>query len=96
MKVTTKKLCFAGLFTALAVVGCQLSSLIAAFLAANRDQMLEATVAAVSSMGLAGEIAHNRLTEIEGNATYRNYIIDAIYRMDGESLNKKAVYTKIL
>ena len=43
-------------------------------------------------MGLAGEIAHERLTPQDGNATYRNYIIDAIYHMDGENLERGAKF----
>ncbi|MEI3147710.1 MAG: hypothetical protein V8T10_07120 [Merdibacter sp.] len=35
-------------------------------------------------MGLAGEIASARMQEGDGNATYRNRIIDAIFSMDAE------------
>ena len=72
--------------------GCQLSAMTAAFAAANPRHPLEAAAAAVAAMGLAGEIAHERLTEQDGNATYRNYIIDAIYRMTPEMLEKGAKY----
>ena len=43
-------------------------------------------------MGLAGEIAHARLTPLDGNATYRNYIIDAIYNMTLAQLEEGAKY----
>ena len=72
--------------------GCQLSALTAAFVTANPGQPLEAAAAAVCAMGLAGEIAHQRLTPQDGNATYRNYIIDAIYNMTPEQLEKGANY----
>ena len=72
--------------------GCQLSALTAAFVAANPNQPLQAAAAAVCAMGLAGEIAHSRLTEMDGNSTYRNYIIDAIYRLTPEALEKGARY----
>lgn len=72
--------------------GCQLSAMTAAFITANPDHPLEAAVAAVSAMGYAGEIAHNRLTAMDGNATYRNYIIDAIYNMTPQMLEKAANY----
>ena len=72
--------------------GCQLSALTAAFITANPGQPLEAAAAAVCAMGLAGEIAHARLTPLDGNATYRNYIIDAIYNMTPEQLEKGANY----
>ena len=72
--------------------GCQLSALTAAFVTANPDQPLEAAAAAVCAMGLAGEIAHSRLTALDGNSSYRNYIIDAIYNMTPEQLEKGANY----
>ena len=72
--------------------GCQLSALTAAFVTANPGHQLEAAVAAVCAMGLAGEIAHKRLTPQDGNATYRSYIIDAIYNMTPEQLEEGANY----
>ena len=72
--------------------GCQLSGMMAAFAAANPDHALEAAAAAVCAMGLAGEIGWSRMAEGDGNATYRNRIIDAIYNMDGETLNGGAKY----
>ena len=53
---------------------------------------MEAAAAAVCTMGLAGEIAWSRMSEGDGNSTYRNRIIDAIYNMDGETLEKGAKY----
>ena len=64
----------------------------AVFVTADRENPLEATAAAVSAMGLAGEIAYKRLSEADGNSTYRNYIIDAIYGMIPEELEKGAKY----
>jgi hydroxyethylthiazole kinase len=72
--------------------GCQLSAMTAAFVTANPDHPLEAAAAAVSAMGYAGEVAYRRLTEADGNATYRNYIIDAIYNLTPELLEKGANY----
>ena len=72
--------------------GCQLSSMTAAFVTANPDHPLEAAAAAVCAMGYAGEIAHERLGALDGNSTYRNYIIDAIYHMTPEMLEKGARY----
>lgn len=72
--------------------GCQLSALTCAFLVANPEEPLEAAAAAVCAMGLAGEIAYGRMEEGDGNATYRNRIIDAIYNMDGAQLEKGAKY----
>jgi hydroxyethylthiazole kinase len=72
--------------------GCQLSGMMTAFLVANPDHMLEAAAAAVCTMGTAGEIAWKRMSEGDGNSTYRNRIIDAIYHMDGETLDREAKY----
>ncbi len=72
--------------------GCQLSALMTAFLVANPGQKLEAAAAAVCMMGLAGEIGYGKLQDGEGNATYRNRIIDAIYHMDGKTLEEGAKY----
>jgi hydroxyethylthiazole kinase len=72
--------------------GCQLSGMMTAFLVANPDHMLEAAAAAVCTMGAAGEIAWKRMAEGDGNSTYRNRIIDAIYHMDGETLDREAKY----
>lgn len=72
--------------------GCQLSGMMTAFVTANPGNVLEAATAAVCAMGLAGEIGWSRMTEGDGNSTYRNRIIDAVYNMDGEILDKGAKY----
>lgn len=72
--------------------GCQLSGMMTAFITANPDGMLEAAAAAVCAMGLAGEIGWSRMQTGDGNATYRNRIIDAIYNMTGDILEKGANY----
>lgn len=72
--------------------GCQLSGMMTAFLVANPDNRLEAAAAAVCAMGLAGEIGWSRMAEGDGNSTYCNRIIDAVYHMDGAALEKGAKY----
>ena len=72
--------------------GCQLSAMTAAFITANPDTMLEAVAAAVSAMGLCGEIAKKRMNSADGNSSYRNYIIDAICNLTGEELDQGAKY----
>ena len=72
--------------------GCMLSGIMAAFVAANPGNVLEACAAAVCVMGLAGEIGYSHLQNHEGNSTYRNRIIDAIYTMTGEILDGGAKY----
>lgn len=80
------------MMSAITGTGCQLSAMTAAFVTANPDYSLKAVAAAVCAMGYAGEVAHSRLTEMDGNSTYRNYIIDAIYNMTPEMLEKGAKY----
>ena len=53
---------------------------------------LEAAAAAVCAMGVAGELAWARMSPQDGNATYRDRIIDAVCRMDGAALEKGANY----
>ena len=72
--------------------GCQLSGMMTAFLAANPDRPLEAAAAAVCAMGLAGELAWAKMQSGEGNATYRSRIIDAIFNLTGEELERGARY----
>ena len=72
--------------------GCQLSGVMTAYLAANPDRRLEAAAAAVCMMGVAGETGWSRMRNGDGNATYRNRIIDDVYNMTGDELEKGAKY----
>ena len=72
--------------------GCQLSALMTAFLVANPDRKLDAAAAAVCMMGLVGEIGWANMQPGDGNSTYRNRIIDAIFNMTGDALEKGAKY----
>ncbi|MBQ7336099.1 MAG: hydroxyethylthiazole kinase [Clostridia bacterium] len=72
--------------------GCQLSGIATAYAVANPDNKTEAVAAAVCLMGLAGEIGVANMQVGEGNSTLRNRIIDAIYNMDAETLNKGEKY----
>ena len=72
--------------------GCQLSGMMTAYLTANPQNSLEAAAAAVCVMGLAGELGWSRMQEGDGNSTYRNRIIDAVYNMTGNELERGAKY----
>ena len=72
--------------------GCQLSGMMTAYVTANQEKPLEAAASAVCIMGLAGEIGWSRMQEGDWNATYRNRIIDAVYQMTGEDLERGAKY----
>ena len=68
--------------------GCQLSALTSAYVAADKEHILESVCAAVSVMGISGELAYRRMAEVDGNASYRNYIIDAVYNMTDDTLKE--------
>jgi hydroxyethylthiazole kinase len=72
--------------------GCQLSAIMTAFLIANPLNELEAAAAAVCALGLAGEIGWKNMKPGDGNSTYRNRLIDAIYNMNGKTLEEGAKY----
>lgn len=72
--------------------GCQLSALLGAYIASNPERKLWAALAAVCAMGLCGEIARGRLGPMDGNAAFKNYIIDAVYSLAPDALEKGARY----
>ena len=83
--------------------GCQLSTITAAYVAAGYKAanvnsasgisspdtkiIAEYAAAAVSVMGISGETAYKRMGSLDGYASYRNYIIDAVYNMTDELLS---------
>ena len=71
--------------------GCQLSSLITAFVSSN-ESTFDSSIAAVCSYGICGEIAYSRMRKLDGNSSYRNYIIDAIFNLTPEIIEEKAKY----
>lgn len=65
--------------------GCMLTAVIAAYCAANSEDMTAATAAAVSAIGLCGEQAYGRLQKEEGGtSSYRTWLIDFMSKMNGE------------
>ncbi len=69
--------------------GCMLACIIAAYCAANPDKMLEATAAAVSALGLCGELACQRLRQLDGGtSTYRTLLIDYMSKLDSTILSE--------
>lgn len=72
--------------------GCMLTAMTVAYLVANIDNPLEGTAASLCAMGLCGERALDRLSGSDGNCTYRDYIIDEIYNLDGNTLENGAKY----
>ena len=70
--------------------GCMLTCIVAAYAVANPDMLLEAVVAAVAGMGIAGEIGAARMQPVDGNASLRTYIIDALFNMNAAALEAVA------
>lgn len=73
--------------------GCMLTALLAAYMTVAQDNAFMAAVTAVCHMGLAGQKAEQkRLRYAAGNASFRNYLIDAIGQLDGTNLDQEAIY----
>lgn len=70
--------------------GCMLSCLCTAYAVANPAASLNAVVAAVAGMGLAGQIAQGRMSGYDGNGSFRTYLLDALYNLDGDALEQGA------
>ena len=67
--------------------GCMLTGMVAAYCAANPQNKLEATVAAVSAMGYCGEIAFAKTQkENSGTSSFRMHLIDAVSQLDDNTL----------
>lgn len=73
--------------------GCMLTAMMAAYITANPQHILEAAAAAVCVMGLCGEKADAvRKEHNAGNASFRNYLIDEVYKLDDAALKEGAKY----
>lgn len=76
--------------------GCMLNGVVAGYYVANPDSKLDAVVAAVAAEGLCGEIALERVEkENGGTLSLRNYLIDAMSNLDGDTLTKGAKIEEI-
>ena len=74
--------------------GCMLSALMGAFSAVS-DAMLKAAIEAVTAMDVCGQVAAEQLLPHEGNASCRNRLIDAVYRLNAEALTSSADIKKM-
>lgn len=70
--------------------GCMLSCITAAYASLHGEASLEAVLASVVLMGLAGQVAEKRMQAGDGNGSYRTYLLDALYTLDGKTLNQGA------
>ena len=69
--------------------GCMCSSLIGTFLGAAPSEPFAASVAAMASMGVCGEIA-GYCDKMKGIGSFRTLLLDAISRLDGSILERAA------
>ena len=68
--------------------GCMCSSLIGAYLGTNEDNLL-AALSGVVSTGISGELAYESLKEGEGTGTFKVKLMDNIYNLSKEVIEKR-------
>lgn len=71
--------------------GCMLSSIIGAFAAAYSHNILDATAAAVCTIGICGELAFERVQQQDsGTASFKMHLIDYMSKMNAQYLKERA------
>ncbi len=71
--------------------GCMLTAVLGAYSAANTKDLTKACTAAVSAMGICGELAYEKVAKMgEGTGTFRTYLIDYMSLIDGAMLEQRA------
>jgi len=71
--------------------GCMTGSVIGTYCGANKKSLLDATILAIATMGLAGELAYKKVeSNNEGTASFKRYLIDNISLMNGKILKEGA------
>lgn len=69
--------------------GCMLTAVIGGYIAANPENHLDAAACAVCAMGLSGEIAYEKLKNIQGGtSSYRTFLIDTMSQLDAFTLEE--------
>lgn len=73
--------------------GCMLSAYMGAAICAKKENKTEGAAQCLCAMGVAGERAYAKLQKLEGgNSTYRDLLIDEIYKMTDDVLAQEARY----
>ena len=75
--------------------GCMLSALTGAYAARAGEHMLEAVVAAVAHMSIAGQIAEGRLTGLDGNGSFHTYLMDALSTLTPDELVERLLIEEV-
>ena len=67
--------------------------MIGAFCGANPENILDATAAAVITMGVSGDLAYEKTLKCNGGTmTFKMHMIDQISLMDEETLKERGRY----
>ncbi len=73
--------------------GCMLTALTGAFCGAAPDDCFAAACTAAAAMGVCGELAEKRRLETKaGNASFRIYLIDAVFNLTEEQFQEAVRY----
>lgn len=73
--------------------GCMSTAVIGSFCGGNPNNILEATVTALCSMGLCGELSYEKISKLdEGTSSFKTYLIDFMSKMDYTLLSGGAKY----
>lgn len=73
--------------------GCMLSAYMGAAVCVKADDRTEAAAQCLCAMGIAGEKAHARMVQLNGgNSTFRDLLIDEVYKMTDDVLAQEARY----
>lgn len=75
--------------------GCMLSSIVGAYEVANPGNPLEAALAAVCLAGEAGQAAESRMGDLDGNGSFRTYLLDALCTITPERLAQGALVEEV-
>ncbi|WP_155999250.1 hydroxyethylthiazole kinase [Slackia sp. CM382] len=75
--------------------GCMLSAVCGAYAADHRDDTLVATLAAIVHMGIAGQMASERMGEKDGTGSFHTYLMDALSTLDGAAMRDRAFVREI-
>lgn len=70
--------------------GCMRNALMAAFLGIAPEDPFLSAQAAACLFGIAGELAEEAMQPADGNATYRNRLIDAVERLSAADIARRA------
>lgn len=71
--------------------GCMSTSLIGTYCGVTKDYLAAAT-AGIMTMGIAGEIAFERLSDIQGSGSFKVNLIDAIYKFSYRDVMERGNY----